>query len=431
MRVVPCVILIACLAGSPGCSLFNKSSGSGNSAQLPSGGRAPTKFPSGDPLFSTASKNADGAILAGHVIDGFNNRPQSAFIQYVCLEEGGRTGAPVEVEADPRGYFTIPGLKTGAKYKLVARAKNGEKTMSGMTFSAAPNPRVVIQIREDLTSSTTPPMPGPPAYDGKKEGEASIDRQIGPATWAPAANNGFAGDPSLPAQMNVPPPAPPAPVGGWLPGIAATANNWPPAAAIPPQPSAPSIGIDRPIAVPGVPESHERNPSVNLTPQTKVAAARVPSCVLVGKQLVNFALNDLNGEPWEFKTHKKGKLILIDFWGSTCAPCRETIPHLRTLQNQHGWAGLEVIGVAYEAGGTPQEQAHRVATACQKLQTNYRQLLGANPNCPVREQFGVRFIPHMVLVDDQGFIVWRHEGGFTRNDLQQLDLLIKQRLGVR
>ena len=427
MRVVPCSIIIACLAGLPGCSLFNKSSGTGTAGLLPGGGRAPAKFPAGnDPLFSTTAQAGKGEILAGHVIDGFNSRPQVAYIQYVSLEEGKGDAAPVEVAANG-GYFTIPGLKRGASYKLTARAKNGEKLMAGTAVVTAPNPRIVIHVREDLVSSTTPPIPDPPAYKKEETSQNNSERQVGAATWGPATE-------PVPPRANVPANQT-TPTGGWIPGIAVTGNNWPPAASIPPQTSAnpPTININRPIAVPGVPESQDRTPPVSVPSENRpqVGAARVPSCVLVGKQLVNFALNDLNGEPWEFKRHRKGKLVLIDFWGTTCLPCRETVPHLRNLQAQHGWSGLEVIGIAYETGGSPQEQAHRVASACQKLQTNYRQLLGANPNCPVREQFGVRFIPHMVLVDETGQILWRHEGRFDGNELQQLDLLIRRRLGVR
>ena len=53
-----------------------------------------------------------------------------------------------------------------------------------------------------------------------------------------------------------------------------------------------------------------------------------PSCVLTGQQLYNFALTDLNGQPWEFRNHRS-KLVLLDFWGSWCMHCLNSIPHLR------------------------------------------------------------------------------------------------------
>lgn len=41
----------------------------------------------------------------------------------------------------------------------------------------------------------------------------------------------------------------------------------------------------------------------------------------------------------------KGKVVLIDFWGVWCGPCRRAIPHLKELAAKHEADGLVVIGV--------------------------------------------------------------------------------------
>lgn len=41
----------------------------------------------------------------------------------------------------------------------------------------------------------------------------------------------------------------------------------------------------------------------------------------------------------------KGKLVLIDFWGTWCGPCRKAIPHLKELYEKHKDNGLVVIGI--------------------------------------------------------------------------------------
>src|SRR5262249_26974000 len=95
-------------------------------------------------------------------------------------------------------------------------------------------------------------------------------------------------------------------------------------------------------------------------PEMQLPPAPVPSCVLVNKQLVNFALYDLKGQAWEYRKQRRGKLMLIDFWNTSCLPCLQTLPYLRQLQDRYGSLGLEVVGVAYEDRGTPSEQAKRV-----------------------------------------------------------------------
>src|SRR5439155_7443923 len=58
---------------------------------------------------------------------------------------------------------------------------------------------------------------------------------------------------------------------------------------------------------------------------------RIPSCVLVGNHLENLALKDSRGQTWEYRKHGAGKLVLIDFWGTHCIHCRDSMPALTRL----------------------------------------------------------------------------------------------------
>src|SRR5438309_9197060 len=167
---------------------------------------------------------------------------------------------------------------------------------------------------------------------------------------------------------------------------------------------------------------------VEIPPQG--AAAPVPSCVLTGRQLHNFALNDLGGRPWEYRSHR-GRLVLIDFWGSWCVPCLQSVPHLTDLQQRYGGYGLEIVGVAYEQGGSWPEQVQRVDRVRQRLRINYRLLLGSGSQCPVQTQFQIASLPTLVLVDESDQIIWRHEGGLDRARLNELETIVKRQLGMR
>ncbi len=41
----------------------------------------------------------------------------------------------------------------------------------------------------------------------------------------------------------------------------------------------------------------------------------------------------------------RGKVVVLDFWNTTCAPCRALMPHLAELYTKHKAAGLVVIGI--------------------------------------------------------------------------------------
>ncbi len=157
-----------------------------------------------------------------------------------------------------------------------------------------------------------------------------------------------------------------------------------------------------------------------------------PSCVLVGNKLEQMALLDLEGKTWEFSKNRRGKVVLFDFWYSNCNPCLKSIPHLKELQRLYGPYGLEVIGLAYESG-TRAEQVSKVRMVQSKLAVNYNTLLGGGDSCPVRHQFDVHSFPSLVLVDEQGNILWRSPKGqgIDRRALGEVEMEVRRRLGIR
>ena len=40
-----------------------------------------------------------------------------------------------------------------------------------------------------------------------------------------------------------------------------------------------------------------------------------------------------------------GKAVILDFWATYCAPCREEIPHLNSLFAKHGPENLQIVGL--------------------------------------------------------------------------------------
>lgn len=415
MRVAPCVALMAGCLALAGCSAFGKKSPTAAAPPArPSADAAAATDPPRVPFPTADAKTAvpvaaNTGILAGQVVDSYNRRPPTqTYIQVAASNEP--SAAPLDVATDANGYFTIQGLQPGRAYQLLARSQDSDgHRLAGTTWTTPPNPRVVIKISEDFASSTTPPLPPPPRVPGPAGAAPPpvwpVDTGAGPSqSWTPVPR------PSAPS--------PTPPVNGA--GLGAPVGTD---GAAPKPPLRPD-SITQPAGLvenrPGVP-LNMNNTAVPSVP------TRVPSCILTGQYLVNFALNDLTGNPWEFRK-QRGRLTLIDFWETHCIPCQHAIPHLNVLQQRYGTNGLQVVGIAYEKG-TPAEQAQEVNRVKQRLRINYTLLLGGGDGtpCPVREQFGVRAYPTLVLVDDTGRILWRAEG-FERQQIADLDTLLRQRL---
>lgn len=95
-----------------------------------------------------------------------------------------------------------------------------------------------------------------------------------------------------------------------------------------------------------------------------------------------------------------GKVVLIDFWASWCAPCRAANPYVQKLYKKYHEKGFEVFAVSLDV----KKQAWLKAIKKDKL--TYTQVIdNSGWNSKVAEQFFVDMIPTNFLLDQNGKIV--------------------------
>jgi len=99
----------------------------------------------------------------------------------------------------------------------------------------------------------------------------------------------------------------------------------------------------------------------------------------------------------------KGKYLLIDFWASWCAPCREQNPNLVKAYNKYARKGLEMISVSVDKNKQEWEDAvkHDSLTWIQACD-----LKGAESK--IDKDFGFLTIPTNFLIDKEGKIIDRN-----------------------
>ena len=137
--------------------------------------------------------------------------------------------------------------------------------------------------------------------------------------------------------------------------------------------------------------------------------------VAVGQPAVNFIQNDSTGSPISLES-LKGQYVLIDFWASWCGPCRDENPNVVAIYNDLHDKGFEIIGVSFD---TSKEKWIK-AIEDDKLTWHHVSDLEGWSNA-VGGLYGVRSIPHTVLLDKEGIIIAKNlRGDELREKLEEL-----------
>lgn len=125
----------------------------------------------------------------------------------------------------------------------------------------------------------------------------------------------------------------------------------------------------------------------------------------------NFSLLTAAGDTVEL-ARLKGKVVLVNFWATWCAPCRAEIPGFLEVYKKHKAKGFEIVGISLDRKGF-----EVVTPFVKKLDITY---LNVVDNGKLAEAYGgVAAIPTSFIVDKKGFIVDKHVGVLKKDDLEK------------
>jgi thiol-disulfide isomerase/thioredoxin len=100
----------------------------------------------------------------------------------------------------------------------------------------------------------------------------------------------------------------------------------------------------------------------------------------------------------------KGRVVLLNFWATWCAPCIREMPSLDRLQAGLGERGLAVVAVSIDRGG-----AEVIRPFAKRLGLAHLGLYH-DPKGALFRAFGVTGLPTSFLIDRQGGIVGAYAG---------------------
>jgi cytochrome c biogenesis protein CcmG/thiol:disulfide interchange protein DsbE len=126
-----------------------------------------------------------------------------------------------------------------------------------------------------------------------------------------------------------------------------------------------------------------------------------------------FVRPDLSGHRVDLKSYR-GKVVLLNFWATWCAPCQVELPRFRSWQEKYGPQGLQVLAVSMDDGDA------QVRRTVQRLHLDFPVVMG---DARLGEAYGgVLGLPVTFLVDRQGVVVAKVKG---ETDLDALEMRVK------
>ena len=125
-----------------------------------------------------------------------------------------------------------------------------------------------------------------------------------------------------------------------------------------------------------------------------------PEKIEVGKPFPTFSGKELlTGKDIKLADYR-GQVVLVDFWATWCGPCRRALPHLKDVYKEYHEQGFEIIGISLD----------RTTADCEKFvkheKLEWPQIAeGGFWNARLAQKYGIRAIPHAVLLDADGIVL--------------------------
>ena len=147
-----------------------------------------------------------------------------------------------------------------------------------------------------------------------------------------------------------------------------------------------------------------------------VAQSPLATSALIHKKAPEFVRRDLNRRRLDLNGYR-GKVVLLNFWATWCAPCQVEMPSFVAWEDKYGPRGLQVIGISMD------DDPALVHAAYRKLKLNYPVAMG---DVKLGDLYGgVLGLPMTFLIDRHGEIIAEFQGETDLNRIEtQLQSLL-------
>jgi thiol-disulfide isomerase/thioredoxin len=145
----------------------------------------------------------------------------------------------------------------------------------------------------------------------------------------------------------------------------------------------------------------------SAAPEPAPGAVEVTPAALLAARFV-----DAEGRPQSLAPFA-GNVVILNFWATWCAPCREEMPGFVRLQTRWADRGVRFVGIA-------NDESEKVAAFGRELGINYPLWVGGTEVMDLSRRLGNRLgvLPHSVILDPQGKVLETRIGPYAESALE-------------
>jgi len=132
--------------------------------------------------------------------------------------------------------------------------------------------------------------------------------------------------------------------------------------------------------------------------------------LLPGQPAPNFTLDMLDSSNLIF-SELDGRVVVLNFWTTWCAPCEDELPDLQTVWDEYRDQNVAFVGIAV------QEESDEVQEMISRLGVAYPQ--GMDPEEQIAAAYGITGVPETFIIDSRGQLAYAHVGPVSAEELRE------------
>ncbi len=160
-----------------------------------------------------------------------------------------------------------------------------------------------------------------------------------------------------------------------------------------------AVALERAMAIKGI------DPKLKRSAENMLQRLETMKKLKVGAPAIEFKATDIEGKAVSISDYR-GKVLLLDFWATWCAPCRAEMPNVKRVYATYNSKGFDILGISMD------NNRQALDNYLRDQDVKWRQVYdGRGWQSEIGQLYAISSIPSTFLIDKKGKIRYRNLRG--------------------